>query len=88
MDASYKLKNFFLKTAKTLNQLKQKEIKKSEKKLQIINEIEEELFYMRESAKKLLREEKITQRIYEKLKNRLKQIEQEIKKIKSDLTNL
>lgn len=87
MDASYKLKNFFIKTAKTMKKLKQEENQKIQKKLQIIKELEEELFYMREAAKKMFREQKIQQPTYEKLKEKLNQINKEIKQIKSDLTN-
>ncbi len=87
MDASYKLRNFFIKTAKNLNNLKAKKQQELQIKLQIINEIEEDLFYMRESAKKMFREQKIKESVYTKLKEKIKNIEKEIKIIKSDLTN-
>jgi hypothetical protein len=88
MDASYKLRSFFLKTTKIFRELKQKENIKNERKLIIIKEIKDDLFFMRESAKKMLKEQKINKIQYEKIKQKMKQIEQEIKKIKSDIINL
>jgi hypothetical protein len=85
MDLSYKLRNFFLKTVKTLNELKQKEKLRKEQKLKIIKELEDDLFYIKESAKKLLRENKIKQEQYGLLIQKILKINDEVKKIKKNL---
>ena len=88
MDPTYKIRNFFLKTAKTFSIIKEQEKTKNKKKLELIKEIEDDLFYMKESAKKMLREDKIKDKQYEKIIQKIKQIKTEIKKTKKEITNL
>ena len=88
MDPSYKLRDFFIKTAQVFQKLKTQESAKNKQKLALIQELEEDIFYMRESVKKMLNDKKITDLQYEKISKKIKQIEQEIKIIKKRLTNL
>ncbi|MCC7574302.1 hypothetical protein KO361_01820 [Candidatus Woesearchaeota archaeon] len=87
MDPSYKLRNFFLKTVKTINELKGEEDQTKQKKLKTIKELEDDLFYLKESAKKLLEQKEIQLIQYKKIIQRTQKINSELKKIKTKITN-
>lgn len=80
MDPSYKLRNLFLKTAKAINDLNEKEKVKRQIKIQIIKELEEEIFYLKENLKKQYREKKIKASQFERFLQKIKNLESEIKK--------
>ena len=88
MDPSYKLRSFFINSAKIFQKLKTEEKEKAKKKLELITELEEDIFYMRESVKKMYRDKKINKSVFEKTEQKIKQIDQEIKITKKRLTNL
>jgi len=87
MDPSYKIRNFFLTTTKKIKELKEQELKNKTKKLRIIKELEEDLFYLKEATKKKIKEKKINENTHEKIKTKIINTELEIRKIKKELTN-
>jgi len=87
MDPSYKLRFFFLKTAQKFNKLKEETRIKKERQLVLIKEIEDDLFYLNEAVKKMLKDDKMTKTTSEKILTKITKINQEVKKIKKEITN-
>jgi hypothetical protein len=85
MNHSYKLRDFFFKTIKATNKIKQQEKIKTHQKTRIIEELEDDLFYLKETAKKMLRKQDITSKDYEKIIQKITNINLEIKKIKKQI---
>ena len=88
MDHSFKLRNLFFKTAKALNDFNKTERIRNQKKLLLINEIEDDLFFLKESVKKVFRDNKLRERTYDLLMNRISKISLELKETKKKLTSL
>lgn len=87
MDPSFKLRSFFLKTVDAFDKLHKKEKISNKRKLLLIKDIEDDLFFLKESAKKMVREKKLKEKSYESLMKRIAKINKELKKTKRELTN-
>ena len=87
MDPSFNLRVLFLKTAEAFETLQKKERITNARKLILIKDIEDDLFFLKESAKKMLREHKLKERSYELLMKRITKINKELRVMKKELTN-
>lgn len=88
MDPSYNLRNFFLKSVSAFAELQRKESVKLQKKIILAGELEDDLFFLKESVKKMFREHKIKQKHYDLLVKRISMIHLEVKKTKKELISL
>lgn len=87
MDISYKLKNFFVKTAKKIQEIQEQEIQEKQKKLELLKEIDTEIFFLGEKTKKKLKEKIINEEEAEKIIQKIKKIKKIIQTTKKELTN-
>lgn len=87
MDPSYKLRDFLIEISKSYDKIKEIEEHKKHKKLTLLFEVEKDLLRLKETAKKMLLEKKLTEKSYDKITEKTKNMHLQVKKIKKELTN-
>lgn len=87
MDLSYRTKNFFIKTAKKLQEIKEQEKQEKQKKLETLEKIDTDLFFLTEKTKKQLKEKTINEEEAENIIRRTQNLTRIITKIKKEITN-
>ncbi len=88
MSHTFKAKDFFLRSAVALRVANKQEHARIKKKLLLAKEIEDDLFYLKESAKKLLRQKKLKEKTYYSLIKRISKIKIDLSNTKKSLTSL
>lgn len=88
MDPSFRLRKIFLEIAASHKKITTRQNIKKQQKIILIKEIEEDLFYLQESAKKMLNKKQIKREAYKKLNEKIKKIKTELTITKKELIDL